>query len=125
MAMNKSEKALVEGLKIRLALRFTDDAAGPDIPIPQNAWLPKQIVYGYSIIGSGMSLRVSESHSLSSSHTKSEGGCKNETRSQGGICQFSTRLRALKALRNMLEIECAMALRKIDIQIEKELGGGE
>ena len=120
MAMNKSERELVEGLKTRLALCFTPIADGPDLYPPKNSYDDDNLTCGYSIIGSSGSVRVSESCSNTSSHSLSG---RDRTYSRGGIRQFSTKVLALKYLRNILENEFAKRLREVDIQIEKELAG--
>lgn len=122
MAMNKSEKQMVEKLHTRLALRFTPIADGPDLYPPKNSYGDDNLTFGYSIVGSSTSVRVCESCSNTSSHSNSS---RDRAYSRGGIMQFSTKVLALKYLRNILENEFAKRLREVDILIEKELGGGE
>lgn len=48
-------------------------------------------------------------------------GSNDETRSQGGMALYSTRMLALRALRNAVEMDCAKRLLDIDERIEKEI----
>jgi len=107
--MNKKELAEMEQLKTRLALRFTE-VVNPDIPVPN---INSELVKGF--IFNAYSMSVNESCSLSFTHSIRQ---TEKTTTQGGITQFSTKKLAYQAMRNVVEIECAEKLRKIDRMIE-------
>jgi hypothetical protein len=115
MAMNKKEKALVEDLKIRLALRFTDLVV-EDIDFPAAGVGADNFVKGY--VFNSYSVRVNKSCSDYLYHNHHSDG---KTTTQGSIRQFSTRLLALKAMRNEIELKIAKQLYEVDQMIEKEL----
>jgi len=110
MSMTKKEQAEVEKLKVRLALRFTEDVK-PDMPAP-----------GYDFRGfsngwtfNSYSKQVEKSCSSSIFHGR---GQWNKTTSQGAIAQFSMPILAYKAMRREVEERCAHELREIDRSIE-------
>lgn len=118
MAMNKSEKARVEWLEDEVrfakALRFTPHVS-KDVGVPlYNEGLAK----GWSAWGTGSNPRVQISCSSSVYHAH---GYNDKTISQRPIEQYSTKLLALRGLRNELEEEFARTLAKVDRQIEEEL----
>lgn len=117
--MTKAEKAEVERLKtalcLAMALRFTDADEEPDIPIPAPGDKPTS---GWQF--NRYSRVVGPAWSASSFH--GDGPAKaSHMATQGGIPLYSTKLRALRALRRNLERLCAEQLRAIDIQIEAAL----
>jgi hypothetical protein len=118
--MTKAEKAEVERLKtalgLALALRFTDAPEEPDIPapIPGAAATTGWTFNKYSRV-------VGQAWSESNSHGDGPMRIPARVASQQGIPLYSTKLRALRALRRNLERLCAEQLRAIDIQIEAAL----
>lgn len=120
MAMNKKEIAEMRGLKddLRLAkaLRWTEIVT-KDVPPPESG---SKEISGF--VFNAYSSRVSEAWSSSVSH--GIGSPIRESRysgSQNSIWMFSTRLLALRGLRNAVEREAAEKLARIDEQIELEL----
>lgn len=111
MAMNKREQELVEELRTRLALRFTEPV-NMDVLIPIGDTLKN----GYSF--NSYSKRVTKSCSSSMSHSI-DGW--DRTNSRGPLAQFSSKLRALRAMRNDLELMFARELRAVDLKIQLEL----
>lgn len=112
--MTKKEKAAVDAeiteLKVKLALRWTDHIFY-DVPAPPPTsdgltigWLP---CYD----------RVEKACSSSTFHGL---GTIDKTTSQGPKPLFSTRLLALKALRNDMEARFARELYKVDQWIKEE-----
>lgn len=118
--MTKAEKAEVERLKtalgLALALRFTDAPEEPDIPAPgygdkdTSGWQFNR----YSRI-------VTTGWSEPGAHGDGPARVKNGGAHQGSVPLYSTKLRALRALRRNLERLCAEQLRAIDLQIEAAL----
>lgn len=129
MAMNKKEQAaydqLVAQARINRALRWSDYHVERDMPVPETSW---DYQNGWSFnVSSGT---VYPTWSGNSVHgTREEGEVvdaasrrmRGMNGSQNGIPQFSTKERALKALRRSLEIKFAMQLDAIDKAIENEV----
>lgn len=111
MAMNKKEQEYVESLKIKLALRFTEKV-DCDVEITEE-W--GEVVNGYSF--NLYAQRVEKSCSSRTAHSLYEW---DKTSSQRPIKQYSSRLRALKAMRYAMEMQFAEDLREIDKIIEAE-----
>ena len=113
--MNKKEKAALEAALTDAALRSTYDVEA-DVGIPDCS-VRANMSIGYAPIAacSDMS-RVEEACSSSVSHGI---GSQKETRSQQPMRLWSTRLRALQALRWRVERDCAKRLRRVDRAIEK------
>jgi hypothetical protein len=111
--MTKKELAYIESLKIRLALRFTEDV-NPDIPKPVTGRGEGTIVNGWSF--NSYSMRVYKSCSSSTYHGTDKW---NKTESQEAIEQYSTPLLACRAMRREVEERMARELRKIDAEIER------
>lgn len=112
MAMNKSEKEMVEALKTDLALRHTKKVASDLDPPSSGPKLLKGWLFNAHDRGEVVPACTScVSHSY---------GQSNEARSQGSRRLFSTRLRALQALRWEMEQSAATKLRRIDRMIEEE-----
>ena len=117
--MNKAEKAELEGLRQDLrmvkALKFTD-VVYPDIPIPT---LCDDVAKGFTFT-SYVSMHPQVKIACSSSRSHST--CRdNNPNTQGGIELYSSRLLALKALRNSFERQFAGELARIDQEIQDEL----
>jgi hypothetical protein len=121
MAMNKKEQAeladLKNSLRLAKALRWTEQVL-KDVPPPTT--------YGKETSGfvfNAYSFSVSAAWSSTVSH--GIGSHAREGRSSGSqnsISMYSTRLLALRGLRNAVEQESAKKLAEIDKQIEAELG---
>lgn len=110
MAMNKKEKQELEDLKIKCALRFTEPVE-KDVDIPE--------LYSDTIAnGWGFNVYTATVYKTCSSSIYHNSRGWDVTNSQQPIRQYSTKLLALKALRNATEQDCAKKLRKIDIMIE-------
>lgn len=98
--------------RARRAFKFTS-IVKPDVPIPVNRELSK----GFLFYGESSSFpRVEPACSSEISH-----GNGNRITSQGAKELYSTRLLALRALRNAVEMDCAKRLLDIDEWIEKEI----
>ena len=98
--------------RIRAALHWTETAEEPDVPPPQG-WRELNTGYVFNL----HYLCIEEA--CSSSHYHSIGRT-DKTTYQRPLSLYSTRLRALLALRNAVERECAERLAKIDQMIEEE-----
>ena len=109
MAMNKTEQSMVEDLKTKLALRWTDNVK-PDLAPPTEI---SKIINGYGF--NRYTRSVSKSCSSCIYHSDYQW---DKTSSQNAIHQYSTELLAYKALRHSLEKEYAGYLRGIDKKIE-------
>lgn len=115
MAMNKKEQAELEELRKQLAIakafRFTE-------PVERDVQPPES----YSALATGWvyneyNCMVSVACSNSVHHAV---GRTDKTNTQRPISMYSSKLLALKGLRNALEQKYAKALADIDAQIEKE-----
>ena len=93
-----------------MALTFTEPV-NKDVLIP----IDDKIVNGYSY--NAYSTRVEKSCSGVFYHSI---GIWDNTDSQRPIAQYSSKLLALKAMRNELECRYAFKLRQIDLMIEEE-----
>ncbi len=82
----------------------------------QNTIRTKTLIKGFTY--NEYSIEVRESCSTSVDHSVHS---NKKTSSQNGISMFSTKILALKALRNALEVKAANELYKIDKIIEEEL----
>lgn len=113
MAMNKAEKAELERMKTLAAFHRTE-FVDRDVPIPTSCFST-----GFDIIGVlGHKPSVQAAWSTSVSH--GIGNFRNGSGSQRGKPLYSTKLRALKALRYVLEQQICEALRAVDREIELE-----
>ena len=118
MAMNKREKEQLENavrlMALNRSLRWSDYRPDRDVGTPDSI---SKYVNGWSI--NTYSFRVYKTWSSSVSH--GDGWVENEERprtsSQKGIAQYSTKDKALKALRHCMEMKFAEALYEIDQQI--------
>lgn len=107
--MNKKEQAAFEELMTRLALRFTDEDCSPDIPPPTNNLLSKGFLFNRHYMS------VSKA---CSSHNAHNPVSDEKTLQQGERWLYSSKLRALKAMRQEMEFEFARLLRAVDKKIE-------
>ncbi len=97
--------------RVRAALRWTEEASGPDVEVPTYGGLATGYLFNAYLS------RVNEACTSSGLHSAYRNG---RTTTQGARRLFSTRLRALLALRNAVERECAERLAGIDRMIEGE-----
>ena len=111
--MSKKEKELVEELYTLNALRFTEKVLPDVLPPEYFSEVKIHNVYLYN----AYIIRVTEACTSSIAHSTST---HNITTSQNPRALYSDRIRALKAMRNEVEMECAKKLRSIDKMIEKE-----
>lgn len=121
MAMNKQEKAELEALKKELllnaALRWTEKVE-TDVPIPTHDVSFGTLSKGFlHVAAMGDSPRVELACSSTINHST---GRNDKTTTQGARRLYSTRLLALKALRNEVEQHCAKKLAEIDKDIYEE-----
>lgn len=130
MAMNKSEKARMEALEQELrearALRWTDPVT-PDIPPPDGGSMRE--TSGFAVLGGLQYGRIElawsscvvhgTGHATSAAMRKAgSSGC------QKSISLYSTKLLALRALRNRMEQEAAKLIASVDEMIEQEITKG-
>lgn len=108
----KERQAREHEARIFAALCWTDEAPGPDVPPPVGSG--NQLTTGY--VYNEYAESVAEACSSSYNHAI---GRTDRTTSQRPISLFSTRERALRALRNALERRAAEMLARIDGQIEQ------
>jgi hypothetical protein len=122
MAMNKKEKAEMEALRrdiaVALSLRWTE-------PVPHD--VPAPVKYGTHTIGwtfnvAGMWVRQAWSDTTSHGYAAEypPPGTPGRSGIQRSIPLYSTKIRALRALRAALEVECAERLLRVDVMIAQE-----
>ena len=121
MAMNKKETAEVERLKRELrlkgALRSTEPVS-PDVPIP-SCRDGNSLSVGFLPVGEqGDWPRIEPACSSTVHHGI---GRTDRTSTQGARNLYSTRLKALRALRYDVEQCCCTRLAKVDEMIEQEM----
>ena len=120
MAMTKKEKAevgeLIKRANTLAALRWTEEVKA-DIPKPDSCSAETHgwDYFAYCYYDCDI---VEQAWSSSCSHGQ---GPSRGPGLRGGITLFSTELLALKALRHVVEKECAARLYRIDRKIEKVL----
>lgn len=107
-------EAYRRSIRLAQALRFTEDVT-PDIAPPKSYNGDLSTGYGYNAFNDTIAPCCS---SVSSHGWNSH----DKTTTQRPIFMYSTRVRALRALRREVEIQCAKRLADIDAKIEKELG---
>jgi len=116
MSMTKKERAEMEDLRTQLriakAFRFTEKVR-PDVLIPTGSGVLSR---GFLYNASNMAWRVVPACSSSVAHSF---GSSDKTDSRNGCPLYSTRLLALRALRNDAEQQCAKWLADIDKAIEE------
>ena len=118
MAMTKKEKEALEAALTVAALRTTTDVA-PDVPPPTNGGLSK----GFAVVGERSDYGRVELACSSSVHHGI--GQQDKTTSQNARHLYSTKILALKALRRVIERDCAERLRRVDRMIEVESSNAE
>lgn len=117
MAMTKAEKAALEVALTECALRRTAEVK-PDVPPPGYGSGLSVLTRGFAVVGERSDYpRIDEGCSSSIFHSVRS---TTKTDTQGPISLYSTRLKALRALRYRVELQCAQRLRKIDKMIEEE-----
>jgi hypothetical protein len=118
MAMNKKEQAAfdaaIKAVFVARALNWTE-LVKPDMGLPET----HEDLLGF--VPHSYSGTVAYARSSRVSHATSDGDFPKKTTSQNPIFMHSTKLRALRALRHLVELECANKLAKIDMQIAAEL----
>lgn len=121
MAMTKKEQAEFEELRQQLllakALRFTEQVER-DLHPPQDEKIVNGWNYNDYIGDFFYSPRVEKACTASNMHGN---GKWNHTNARRAQFLFSTRLKALRALRCAVEQKVASILAKIDAEIEKEI----
>lgn len=130
MAMNKKEReqldATIREAQVNKALRWSDYDVEPDLPRPSYD-ASREYTNGWSI--NTHNGRAYKTWSLYTTHGDGwvEPGERHNYGSQGGISQYSTKEKALKALRVKLENNFAKALADVDvlIQLEKDKDEGK
>jgi hypothetical protein len=114
--LNKQQQAefdaLRQALAVALAWRRTEKVER-DVPPPEGVGLTR----GWDARAWNGQYRVDKACSSSVSH----GDGWERTTSQGAHSLYSTRERALRAVRYQIEQQCAETLAKIDAEIAKEL----
>jgi hypothetical protein len=110
----RTEQAARHEAMLRPALAWTESVGGPDVEIPEH-WNHLSTGFLFNTYNGGT---VEVACSGPVNHAR---GRTDKTTTQGARKLYSTRLLALKALRNALEREYAEGLLSIDKQIEKEL----
>lgn len=101
-------------LHVVRALRWTDAQTGPDVPKPRDVG----ITTGWSYNPHTRVVMPMWSQSVTHGH----GHDPTKSGSQRGKALYSTKLRALRALRRSVEVDCARKLAAIDAQIRAEGG---
>ena len=130
MAMNKKEQAAFDALQeqanINRALRWSDYSEERDVPVPAVG----KYANGWSFNAHNATVYPTWSNSVvHGSRKEGEAVDENSRReqhisaSQNGIRQFSTKKRALKALRRALERKFAEQLALIDSRLAAENNG--
>lgn len=119
MAMTKKEReefdAAIKKARIYGALRWTTKV-DPDVPPPVNGSPYGALSKGFAISGWD-DLRIEKACSSSIGRGI---GRDDKTTSQNPMALYSTRIRALRAARNMLENRFAEKLSLLDAAIEDE-----
>ena len=105
--LTKAQERRFHELRVLAALRWTAPVE-PDVPPPTRS---DQLTRGWIAIAN----RVEPGCSSSIYHGS---GTMNKTTSQGARALHSTKLRALRAMRNIVERDAAQRLAQIDAQIE-------
>ena len=119
MAMNKKELAAMADLQRELAearaLRFTQKVA-PDLPAPAPSSNAKTSGWDFN----SYSFEVTQAWSESIAHGNGPARDRRMIASKGAVPLYSTKLLALKAMRNKMEHKAARELAKVDALIERE-----
>jgi hypothetical protein len=114
MAMTKKEQAEMERLLTLSALRMTSPV-GKDLPPPILDGPRDTLTKGWDY--NVHTVRVEPCCSSSLYHNW---GSWEKTTTQQPRALYSTKMKALMALRHALELRCAAELRKVDRMIEEE-----
>jgi hypothetical protein len=121
MAMTKKEQAaydaMAKSVAIAKALRWTP-VVGLDVPPPKPGDTFNKVVKGWSFNEYNLEANPSCSSCIYHSIRNDE-----KTDSQNPISQYSTRLRALQAMRNSMELKFAKELAEVDEMIAKAEAG--
>ena len=115
-AATAQEAQLAQQARERAALRWSDSDVAPDVPPPERG---SELTTGW--LFNAYARRVNVACSDVVSHAV---GKTDRTTTQGAQRLYSTRTRALRALRCAMEREFAAALAKIDAEIQKEQANG-
>lgn len=119
MAMNKKEQAEMADMRRELAearaLRYTPRVE-PDLPAPRP--LTGEKISGWDF--NSYSFEVKQAWSESFAHGNGPARDRRMTASQGAVPLYSTKLRALKAMRNEMERKAARDQAEVDALIEQE-----
>ena len=119
MAMTKKEREHMDHLRMLAALRWTASVL-PDVPPPKTGTKFDSFSSGWTYNVSGMWVKPAWSstisHGIGASHPEPQ-RCSS---SQGAMNLYSSKLRALRALRHAVERDAAIKLRRIDMLIEDE-----
>lgn len=117
MSMNKKEQAEFAAAKkaviVARALNWREPVL-PDVDIPKAGGRTQGFTYNTH------SATIMYAISSSVSHATGWSEFPAKTSSQRPLSMYSTKLRALKALRHAVEKECAEKLANIDVQIQVE-----
>lgn len=101
------------------ALRWTDGECKPDMKKPAGRYGPTTI-HGWGF--NAYTQKVQRMWSKVSRHGQGFDPSPHARGSQGGKDLYGTKLRALRALRRAVEVDCARKLARIDEQIREEGG---
>ena len=119
MAMTKKERELMDHLRMLAALRWTASVL-PDVPPPRAGAEFKSFSSGWTFNTHAMWVKPAWSSSISHGIGASRPEPQRYAGSQGPTHLYSTKLRALRAMRHAVERDAALQLRKIDALIEAE-----
>ena len=120
MAMTKVEKAEMELLRTKLALRWSGTTPPETMPLPDRGYING---WWFNSYDSRISPAWTESNGHGIGQHRSDDGSNWRDRpmgSQNGLRIYATKREALVALRLAKEAEFAAALRRIDAMIEEE-----
>lgn len=118
MAMNKSELATLEEARRQAAFRRTMPV-DRDVPVPKSGAAGMSYSEGWDFNTHTLDVRLCWSTSVSHGYGPApKPGQRHTFGSQGGLALFSSKERALRALRWSLEEDAARTLRKVDKAIE-------
>jgi hypothetical protein len=110
-------EAQIADFKLKLALHWTPTVS-TDVPVPTMSCAGAMTLATGWMTGGGFEYgRVEVACSSSVCHSF---GHVDQTNSQGARPLYSTRLKALQALRNEIERAAAMRLLRLDLEIEAE-----
>lgn len=120
MAMNKKEQAAFDAViaeaEVNRALRWSDYETEKDVPRPSDGY-----VNGWSFNSYNGSVYLSWSGTVTHGDGPVVDGKRPPYGSQRSIEQYSTKEKALKAMRRQMEMEFANKLAKVDRMIAAEI----